>query len=402
MKIIFWLSIGTVAYTYFGYVVYLWIRKQFWSRPVRKGACERTVSVILVVHNEEARLPIKLRNLQSIEYPPSKLEIIVASDASTDGTDAIIAAAEHSSTVRVKRIECPVRCGKSGALAKAIAAARGEILFFTDVRQMIEPGALGELVANFADPAVGCVSGELMLRSQGGIGAGFSAYWKFEKTVRKLEASVGSTVGATGAIYAARRLCVVPPPAGTLVDDVYIPIHVARHGLRVVFEPAARAWDDVTGETNELRRRVRTLAGNYQMLELAPWLLAEANPMRAGFINHKLCRLLVPFLLLLAAAANLALVGDPVYVVVLALHASFYLAALAGMLLPRQSVPWICGAASAFVLLNTAAFLAPFEYMLCRKDPIRLWESTNTVRMRRNPATGGPIDDAAKESLTTV
>ena len=390
MKTIFWLSVSAVAYTYFGYVVYLWLRKQFWSKPVCKAAFEPTVSVILVVHNEEARLPDKLRNLQSMEYPHSKLEIIVASDASTDRTDAMVAAMWPSGSLCVQLVQCPVRCGKSAALAKAIAVARNEILLFTDARQMIEPGALGELVANFADSSVGCVSGELMLRTaQGGTSGGISVYWRFEKTVRKLEASVGSTVGATGALYAARRLCVVPPPDGTLLDDVYIPVHVARQGLRVVFEPAARAWDDVTDKKNELRRKVRTLAGNYQLLELAPWLLAEANPVRVGFIHHKLFRLLVPFLLLAAASANLALVGDPVYVGLLTLQVLFYIAALAGLLLPRQLVPRVCASASAFVLLNAAAFLAPFHYLRYKNDPTQLWRLTNTASVRQNSATGG-------------
>jgi poly-beta-1,6-N-acetyl-D-glucosamine synthase len=195
---------------------------------------------------------------------------------------------------------------------------------------------------------------------------------------------------------------VVLPPAGTLLDDVYIPIHVARQGLRVVFDPAARAWDNPEAEQKELRRKVRTLAGNYQLLALAPWLLTEPNPMRFGFMSHKLFRLLVPFLLLVAASANLALVGDPVYVVVLALQASFYLAALMGLLLPRQLVPWVLVAPAAFVLLNTAAFLAPFEYLNYRKDPTRLWSSTSTVRKRRQVATAVPLDDPAKESLTAI
>jgi hypothetical protein len=204
--------------------------------------------------------------------------------------------------------------------------------------------------------------------------------------VSKLEASVGSTVGATGALYAARRLCVVPPPEGTLLDDVYIPVHVARQGLRVAFEPAARAWYDVTDKKNEWRRKIRTLTGNYQMLELAPWLLAEANPVRAGFINHKLLRLLVPFFLLAAVFANLALVGDPVYVLFFTLQAFFYFAALAGLLLPRQLVPRICAPASAFVLLNAAAFLAPFEYLRHRKNLSRLWQPARADSVLRSTA----------------
>jgi hypothetical protein len=226
-----------------------------------------------------------------------------------------------------------------------------------------------------------------MLRAgQGVAGEGVSAYWKFEKIVRKLEASVGSTVGATGAIYAARRSCVVPPPPATLLDDVYIPVHVARQALRVVFEPAARAWDDVTRESQEFRRKVRTLAGNYQLLALAPWLLTEANPVRWAFISHKLLRLMVPFLLLAAAFANIALAGDRFYFILLLAQACAYGTALLGFLLPRGMAPRLCAGASAFLLLNAAALVAPLEYLRHRHNPSRLWQPTEVQSKLRSAA----------------
>lgn len=369
-----------IAYTYFGYVLYLLIRSRFWSKPVATGAFEPTVSVLLPVHNEEGLIQQKLTNLLSLDYPRSKLEILVVSDASTDRTEEITADAQQKELTKIELIRCPIRCGKAGALTRAIAAARGEILFFTDVRQMIEPGALRALVANFADLSIGCVSGELMLGpANGRPSSGISLYWRFEKAIRKLEASFGSTIGATGAIYATRRSCTVQPPVGTLLDDLYIPAHVARRGLRIVFEQGARAWDHEMAEMQELRRRVRTLAGNYQLLELAPWLLTEANPIRFGFISHKLCRLLVPFLLLVALTANVALIGDSFYRALLAAQILFYLAALTGFLLPRRIVPRLCGVALSFLLLNTAALLAPFEYLSSRNAPIRLWPSRSTA-----------------------
>lgn len=394
MKFLFWLSVTIVTYTYVGYVLYLWIQSRLWPRPVHKPAIEPTVSVIMAVHNEEARLPEKLRNLGSLDYPKGSLELVIASDASTDRTDEIVAAAQQFSRIQTKSVRCPVRSGKAAALANAIAAAHGEILFFTDARQTIEPGALRELVANFADPSVGCASGELMLlpseggTSEGGTSEGVSAYWGFEKIVRKLEASVGSTVGATGAIYAARRTCVVLPPPGTLLDDVYIPITIARQGLRVVFDPAARAWDSVAGQEQEFRRKVRTLVGNYQLLQLAPWLLSQANPIRWAFFSHKLLRLLVPFLLLAAILTNLALLSQPFYLMLLALQACFYTAALLGHLLPRGLAPKPCTAASAFVLLNTAAMIAPFEYLRHRKDLTRLWQSPDAHSLVNSVAGG--------------
>src|SRR5262249_25167811 len=148
----------------------------------------------------------------------------------------------------------------------------------TDVRQEIEPAALRALVSSFGDTEVGCVSGELLFRAAtGGAESGVSLYWRLEKMIRKLEAATGSVVGATGALYATRRTLVPARPEGTLLDDVYIPMSVARAGYRVVFEPAARAWDEEPRTGNhEFRRKVRTLAGNYQLVQFAPWLLTRA------------------------------------------------------------------------------------------------------------------------------
>lgn len=384
MKILFWVSLAVVAYTYIGYFIYLWIRSRVMPHPVRKAPMEPAVSVVIAVHNEEVCLPEKLRNLSLLEYPQNKLEIIIASDASTDRTNSILEAAQQSSPLRIVSVQSSIRGGKAAALSNAIEKATGEILLFTDVRQTIEPSAMRELAANFADPSVGCVSGELMFRRGSDNCEGVSAYWRFEKVIRKLEASVGSVAGATGAIYAARRRCVVPPPPGTLLDDVYIPACVARSGLRVVFEPAARAWDSPIAGNAEFRRKVRTLAGNYQLLQLAPWLLTQANPMRWAFVSHKLLRLAVPFLLVSALLANTALIATPLYLAFLTGQVCLYVLALLGFVLPFSVMPKPCSVASAFVLLNAAAFVAPFEYFLHRKDLTRIWR-----HLVFQPITGG-------------
>jgi hypothetical protein len=160
------------------------------------------------------------------------------------------------------------------------------------------------------------------------------------------------------------------------LDDVYIPVCIARRGLRVVFEPAARAWDDAAAEKPEFRRKVRTLAGNYQLLQLAPWLVTEAHPLRWAFISHKLLRLLVPVLLLAAVLANIALIASSFYVALLAGQTCFYAVALLGLVLPRGLAPRVFAFAAAFLLLNTAALIAPFEYLVYRNDLTRLWQPT--------------------------
>src|SRR5207253_7254897 len=163
--------------------------------------------------------------------------------------------------------------GKAGGLDDAIKVARGEIVVFTDARQAIELDAVRLLAENFADSAVGCVSGELMLGNPGtGEAAkGLGLYWLIEKKIRELESASGSVVGATGALYAVRRELLVPLPSETILDDVYLPMQVLRQGARVVFEPRARAWDAPNlGTGREFARKVRTLSGNYQVVQLAP------------------------------------------------------------------------------------------------------------------------------------
>ncbi len=158
-----------------------------------------------------------------------------------------------------------------------------------DARQRVATDSLKTLVESFADPAVGCVSGALMLgdgeeTSPRGVGS----YWKLEKAIRYWESTGGSTVGATGALYAVRRTLVPHLPTGIILDDVFIPMEVARRGARVIFEPRALAWDSLPSKPKqEFRRKVRTLFGNYQLLRMAPWLLTTANPLRFEFVSHK-------------------------------------------------------------------------------------------------------------------
>jgi biofilm PGA synthesis N-glycosyltransferase PgaC len=205
--------------------------------------------------------------------------------------------------------------GKASALNEGVSKAQNPIIVFTDARQALEPQSLKILVANFADPDVGCVSGELMLRqgadptSTEGIGT----YWKIEKLVRTFESNTGSVVGVTGAFYAARKDLLVPLPPNTILDDVYTPMHVAKAGSRVIFESEARAWDvPVAAAGVEFRRKVRTLTGNYQLLLLAPWMLTPSNPLLWRLISHKLLRLFVPFALL-AVLISAAFITGPFY-----------------------------------------------------------------------------------------
>jgi cellulose synthase/poly-beta-1,6-N-acetylglucosamine synthase-like glycosyltransferase len=194
-------------------------------------------------------------------------------------------------------------------------------------------------------------------------------YWRIEKKIRELESESGSVVGATGALYAVRRELLAPVPEGTILDDVYIPMQVVRQKKRVIFEPRARAWDtpDLGGGL-EFARKVRTLSGNYQLVQLAPWILSRHNPLLWRFISHKVLRLAVPFALAAMLAASLWL-SAPIYRAALVLQLCFYaLAVFALARLPRpRLIGRVADAAGTFVLLNTAAVVAFANFVAGRK-----------------------------------
>jgi cellulose synthase/poly-beta-1,6-N-acetylglucosamine synthase-like glycosyltransferase len=369
MKWLFWGSAGLIAYTYVGYACWLRLRMLWRSHPVMRGANTPTVSIVMVVRNEEKVLETKLQNLLALDYPADQCQVIVISDGSTDRTDEILH--EYGRDPRLHVILNQLARGKAAGLNDAVELASGEIVMFTDARQKIEPRALRLLAENFADPEVGCASGELMLGDdvQGESSQGLGIYWRIEKQVRELEAASDSMVGATGAIYAVRRELLTRVPAETILDDVYLPMEVVRQGKRAVFDGRARAWDSVNlGAGREFSRKVRTLSGNYQLVRLAPWLLSGDNPIRFEFVSHKLLRLTVPFALTALLAAAMALNG-PFYRVALILQLAFY--ALSGLalsgLLKRGVLARVADAAGTFVLLNGAAVVALANFVTGRR-----------------------------------
>ena len=298
------------------------------GRPRRRiGRTDPPVSIVLAVRNEAHRLRARVENLLSLDYRGAR-QIIVVSDGSTDSPERALGGLPAT----VQLICRPPR-GKAAALNAGVAQARHDILVFADARQNFAPDALRLLVAPFADPRIGGVTGELVLDSEqphpgrahdSSVAEGVGLYWRYEKALRRYESIVGSTLGATGAIYALRRELWQPLPDDTLLDDVLAPMRAVLAGYRVVFEDRAKAFDIAAPDAAaESRRKIRTLAGNVQILWQEPRLLVPVvNPVWVQYISHKVGRLLVPY----------ALVGALISSAVLAREHWIYTGAAAGQL----------------------------------------------------------------------
>lgn len=330
--LIFWASFAVLGYTLIGYpaAIALWARLRPRPAPRVVGDDAPSVTIVLVAYDEAAHITARLENLLELAYPPERLTILVCSDGSTDDT---VALARRCTDPRVSVLAFERRRGKAAVLDDAVRNATGEIVVFADARQRFDRGAVRALVADFADPKVGAVSGELCFEADpdtSAVGTGVGSYWRYEKLIRRSESRVDSSVGATGAIYAIRRELFQPIPATTILDDVLIPMLIVRAGYRALFEPAARAYDHVANTTHEeFARKVRTIAGTFQLFGHHPWLLSpRQNRLWWQTVSHKLLRLTGPLALAGILVANLFLLGVPFYRVTLACQVLAYGGAL--------------------------------------------------------------------------
>ena len=371
LHILFWVAALVLGYTYVGYPLLIRVWARLRGRPHQRRQMNPPVSIVVVAHNEAPRILRRIENLLELDYEADRLEIVIASDGSSDAT---VALANTFQTAGVRVLAFDAHRGKPAVLNDVVPHLRGEIVVLMDVRQAIAKDAIRMLVNNFADAGIGAVSGELVLtgseerdgategmmdgRMDGrmdGHMSGIGFYWRYEKFIRLNESRVDSTIGVTGALYAIRRALFEPIPADTILDDVLIPMQIARKGYRVLFEPGALATEALgDSPAVEFRRKVRTIAGNFQLLVQHPWLLNPfANRLWLQTVSHKLFRLLCPAFLVLVLVANFFLLEFLVYQVALALQVLFYAAALAAHLAPRVSRKTaLLSVPHAFCLLN--------------------------------------------------
>ncbi len=369
--IIFAVSLAFILYVLIGYPGLLAIYARLFPKPIRKSLTPVALTVVVPVRNGERWIAGKLESLLASDYPPALLNILVVSDGSTDGTNPAVRAFGNP---RVVLLELPGG-GKATAVNRALEQVTTELVVLTDVRQEFHPAAISRLVACFADPSVGVVTGELVIRSgssQEEYNTGL--YWKYEKWIRRNLNRIDAMLGATGAIYAVRRSLVRPLPPDTLLDDVHLPFVAAFQGSRIFFEDSAKAYDYPSSLQSEFRRKIRTQAGMYQIVFRFPRLLWPGNRRFIHFFSHKLGRLLLPFAMLTCLVSSFFLPA-PARWIALAPQLAFYSAGLLDPALPETNpLKRLTAVIRAFLVLVTAAFCAVAVFFLPAQ---RLWKETN-------------------------
>jgi cellulose synthase/poly-beta-1,6-N-acetylglucosamine synthase-like glycosyltransferase len=328
----------------------------------------------------------KLESILALNYPAGLMEILVVSDGSTDATASIVGSFMGRAKIEFLAV---AKRGKAAALNAALARASGEILFFTDVRQQLHPDSLANLVACFADPQVGVASGELVIRAGAGLEeASVGLYWKYEKWIRKQLSRLDSVLGATGCIYAMRRQLASPLPEDTLNDDMYLPLGAFFRGFRVILDDSALAYDYPTPLASEFRRKVRTLAGVYQIVGFYPALLGPRNRMWIHFFSHKLARLLMPWAMIAAAVAGFGLPAPWNVWAIGAQAAACILALLDDWLPANFPLRRLTSPVRTFAVLMTASLCALGILFV---PPRALWKETRVSAQpgeRQEPKSG--------------
>ena len=371
-EVTLWMSVALIVYAYAGYALVLLALSRFRDRRVLKGNGTPQVSFIIAAHNEELRIRDKIFNTVAQDYPSELLEIIVASDCSTDRTDEIVG--EFAGRVRLVR--AAERRGKEAAQHLAVLAAQGEILIFSDSATALARDGVSSIVKNFADPSVGCVSSIDRCIDARGTVSGEGAYVRYEMFVRELETRVGTLVGLSGSFFAARRV-VCQRWSVDRQSDFNTLLNSVELGLRGVLDPdSVGYYRTISNPSREFGRKVRTVVRGIAVL--AP-NLRYLNPFRFGLFawelaSHKICRWLVPFAMVAALATNLLLASrSPFYQVTLFLQAGFYLAALVGLRTDAR----ILRLPSFLCVANFAVLMAWLRF--ARGERIALWNPSNRV-----------------------
>jgi len=356
-KLLFWISAGFAVYVYLGYPLFLWALQAVFRPSPWPQSVEASVSLLVAAYNEAAVIGDKIRNSLTIDYPADKLEVVIASDGSTDATAEIVRSfAASQSGPRIHLLDFKENRGKTALLNEVIPKLRGEIVAFSDASSMLATDSLRLLVRSFSDPRVGAASGvyRLLRKDQARLGSQEDLYWKYETFLKVQEAKLGAFTGAHGSLYAIRRALYPFPSAATINDDFTIPMRILERGYRVAYDPAAVAYEEAH-EMEGFARRVRITAGNIEQLREMKSLIWPPRPfVLFCLLSHKAGRLLVPIFLLIALAANIALHGRYPYSWLLLGQVLFYALALLGTAVTLK--PKFLRLPYYFCMINSALF----------------------------------------------
>jgi cellulose synthase/poly-beta-1,6-N-acetylglucosamine synthase-like glycosyltransferase len=357
---VFWTSVALILFAYAGYSLVIALLALVVRRRIERRPIEPTVTLLITAYNEARGIARKLEESLELDYPRDKLEIIVASDGSTDGTDDIV---KQFADRGVKLVRVEGRVGKTATQNEAVRAATGDVIVFSDATTRYEPNALRNLVRNYADPSVGAVSGRYEYYSPSGapMGLGTILFWKYENAIKSFQTRIATITGCCGCIYSVRRALYVPLP-GIIISDLVQPLKILEQGARIVFERDALAYEETTERAKEeFSMRVRVISrGMHGIL----YMRALLNPLKFPFvafqlIGHKVLRWFVPVLALVAFVANAFLLGEPLYNALFAAQLALFVMAGVGMLWERraQCPKWLA-LPLYFVVVNAASLAA--------------------------------------------
>lgn len=387
-QIIFSVSVVTLFYTYIGYPVLVWFFSLIRPKIIKRAAFEPKVTVLITAYNEEKDIRAKLENTLKIDYPYEKLDILVASDGSTDKTDKIV---KEYADKGVKLFRQEGRKGKTYTQNKAVEQTSGEIILFSDATTAYQPNVLREILPNFADEMIGCVAGKLIYvdDAKTNVGKGAKSYWNYETFLKINESRVCSLIGASGCLYAVRKSAYQPMYAEACSDFLICTV-VYRQGLRSVYEPNAVCTEETNQRADkEMTMRVRVISQTFTDL----WRNRDMlNPFRHGFyaielISHKILRYAVPVFLFLILVSSMILTAHSIFfVVLLILQVVFYMTAFLGWILERNKRNiGIMTMPLYFVLANMASAVAFYKFL--SGETYTRWE---------------PIRDSSEKNITAI
>jgi cellulose synthase/poly-beta-1,6-N-acetylglucosamine synthase-like glycosyltransferase len=380
IEILFWVPVALIVYAYVGYPLLVILLSFFVNSKVKKSFNEPKVSLLIAAYNEEKEIERKLKNSFDLDYPKDKLEIVVASDGSTDATEDIVKRySKNDMGIRVVLHRVEGRLGKTATQNSAVKACQGDIIVFSDAASMYDRGAIRALVRNYADPTVGAVSGMYKYINKEGSSVGFATilFWNLENFIKGRQTRIRTVTGCCGCIYSVRKNLYTDLPP-TIISDLVEPLTILQKGYRIVFEPEALALEETAGKTKEeFKMRIRVIVrGMNGML----FVRSLFNPFRYPYvalqlISHKLMRWLVPVFCIIAFISNIFLaLSSRIYLILLILQLVFYSLSVIGHYLDKAGIhKKVFYLPLYFCVVNLASLISMFKVM--KKDNIVTWQT---------------------------